>query len=302
MKYKNKILIVGGTGFIGYHLAKFFLKKNWDVISISRKKASKKRYLKNIKYIFCDTRNSTVLKKKLNKIDQINYVINTSGEINHQLKKKVYQSHFIGVKNLSNYFINKKIKLFLQIGSSMEYGRVRSPQKESFKASPVSHYGKAKLYSTNYLLNLYKKNKFPVLILRPYQLYGPKQDTNRIIPFLIRNCLQNKYFPCSEGSQKRDFLFINDFVECVFKLINKKINGEIFNIGCGSPKKIRDIILLVVKMIKRGKPIFGKVQLRNEESKITFPSIIKLKKEIKWKPKKKLINGLNETINYYKKN
>ena len=76
-----------------------------------------------------------------------------------------------------------------------------------------SYYGNAKLLSTNYLITLYKKKKFPVCILRPY-LHGSNQDFNRIISSAIRNCLSDKAFNCSEGIQYRDFLFIDD----LFKL------------------------------------------------------------------------------------
>ena len=67
MNSKNNILIVGGTGFIGYHLAKKSLKKGWDVTSISSRAPKKIRYLKKVKYIISDITNKTSLQKKLKK-------------------------------------------------------------------------------------------------------------------------------------------------------------------------------------------------------------------------------------------
>ena len=196
---KKKILILGGTGFIGYHLAKEAIKKNFEVSSLSKNNPAKKRYLKKVKYIIADIAN----KKSINKIirDDFQYVVNLAGYVDHTDEIKTYRSHYLGCKNISNYFLKKNIKLFVQVGSSMEYGLSKSPQKEDFKCKPKSIYGKAKFLATKYLLNLYKKKKFPVTIVRLYQVYGPYQDLNRFMPVVINSCKKNKDFPCSHGRQ-----------------------------------------------------------------------------------------------------
>ena len=92
----------------------------------------------------------------------------------------------------------------------------------------------------------FKNKKFPVMIIRPYQVYGPYQDLNRFIPIIINNCLQNRKFPCSDGNQFRDFLYIDDFVKYLFILMNKiNTDGEVFNMGRGKPMKIKSIINLI---------------------------------------------------------
>ena len=83
------------------------------------------------------------------------------------------------------------------------------------KTFPKGFYFKAKAMATKYFLELHKKKKFPVTILRLYQAYGPKQDTNRLIPIVIKSCLKNKKFPCSTGIQYRDFLHIDDLINSV---------------------------------------------------------------------------------------
>ena len=85
--------------------------------------------------------------------------------------------------------------MFIQIGSSIEYGRNLSPQKENLETKKTfSTYGKAKLMSSNYLVSLFKKHSFPVSILRLYLVYGPYQDRNRVIPIVIDNALKSKEF------------------------------------------------------------------------------------------------------------
>ena len=298
----KKILITGATGFIGYHLAKYCLKLNWSVTSISTKKPIKTRKLKNVEYLICDLYDKNKLNKKLS-LD-FDYVVNLAGYVDHSKKKKTLYSHFNGCKNISEIFLKKKIKKFIQIGSSIEYGKNLSPQKENLDNKKIfSIYGKAKLMSTNYLLSLYKKHHFPVSVLRLYLVYGPYQDRNRVIPIVIDNALKSKEFDCSLGTQFRDFVYVDDVVNGIIKsLKNKKTNGQIINLGAGKPIMIKDIILKICKIIGSGKPQFGKIKFRKDEIKCLYPSITKAKKILNWVPKVKINLGLKKTINYYKKN
>ena len=135
-----------------------------------------------------------------------------------------------------------------------------------------------------------------------YQAFGPNQDLNRFIPIIINGCLKDEKFPCSDGRQFRDFIFIDDVVDAIIKSINnKKSLGEIINIGSGKPLKIRNIIESIKNRVKRGKPNYGEILLRGDEKIKTYPSIKKAKKIINWSPKISFNLGLNRTINYYKK-
>ena len=298
----KKILIIGATGFIGYHLAKFCLKKKYKVFSISRSKPSKKRRLNKIKYLYVDIAKKKLLEKKIRNHLDMTYVVNLGGEVDHNNYDKVNKSHFIGLKNLSNLFLRSEIKKFIQIGSSMEYGKAKSPHLEKNVSKPLSYYGKAKYRSTKHLISLNKKYKFPSIILRPYQIYGPNQENNRIIPFIIHNCLKDKRFPCSNGRQYRDFLYISDFIQAINKCFHSTdaTNGEIINIGYGRYFKIKKIINTIKLKIKKGIPEFGKLKLRKEENLVTYPSVLKSKKLINWKPTIKFKKGIMQTINFYK--
>ncbi len=298
---KNKILITGGTGFIGYHLAKKCLELNWSVDSISTRPPKEKRKLKKVKYLTFD------ISKKKNIIDNLSlnydYIVNLAGHVDHTHKQKTMKSHFNGCKNLAEFFLNSKIKRFVQIGSCIEYGKMRSPQLEKKKNSKktYSFYGKAKLLSTKFLLDFFKRYNFPITILRLYLVYGPKQDTNRIVPVTVMNAIYNKEFDCSSGIQKRDFIYIDDVVAAIIKVLrNKNILGEIINIGSGKPISIKKIILTICNTVLGGKPKFGKIKFRKDEILNLYPNIKKAKKLLKWEPKINLKIGLKKTIKYYK--
>ena len=300
----KKILITGGTGFIGYHLAKKCLKLNWKVTSLSSNRPKKVRKLKKVKYLIADISSKKKLKNKI-KIN-FDYVVNLAGYVDHSRKLKTIKSHYNGCKNISSLFINSKIKKFIQIGSSIENGKINSPQIENNTSNRkiLSAYGEAKLLSSNFLLDLNKKYNFPVTILRLYLIYGPYQDPNRVIPITILNSIFNKKFDCSDGRQSRDFLYIDDLVDGIIKILIKEDNlsGEIINLGSGKPTKIKKIIKNIVNLVGSGKPIFGKVRFRKDEINKLYPNLNKAKKLINWAPKTDLNLGLKKTISFYKKN
>jgi nucleoside-diphosphate-sugar epimerase len=301
LKKKTNILIVGGTGFIGYHLAKRCIQKNWNVTSISTHKPKKIRYDKKIKYIICDISKKNKLKSKV--IGTFDYVVNLGGYVDHSNKKKTFQSHYIGLKNLTEIFLSKNIKSFVQLGSGGEYGNSKSPHRETSNSKAMSVYYKSKLLSTLHLIKLFNKIKFPATILRLYQAYGPRQDINRLIPIVIDSCIKNKRFNCSEGKQLRDFIYIDDVVNAVLKCFkNKNSKGEIFNIGSGKIIKIKKLIYFINKKIGKGYPQYGKIKLRKDEQLKVFPSIKKAITVLKWRPKISMNNGLIKTIQFYKKN
>lgn len=296
----KQLLIVGGTGFLGYHVSKALVNK-FKIISISKNNPKKNRFIKKVKYLKVDISTKNSLKKIENKISKITHIINFGGYVNHSDKKRVFKTHYEGAKNLINFFLNKDVEMFIQIGSSMEYGKKISPQKEKSTPSPISHYGKAKLLATNFALNVYKKKKFPIFIIRPYQVYGPNQDSNKLIPFVINQSLKDNNFPCSSGNQFRDFLYISDFVSCIRLFLKNKVHsGQVFNVGYGKPLKIKNVIKSINNKIKLGKPLFGKINLRKEEQKFIYPNIDKTKKILRWRPKIKFDNGINKTIKFFK--
>ena len=298
---KKRILITGGTGFIGYYLAKKCLSKKWSVVSFSKNTPKKARYLKNVKYL----KGNLSIKKDLNVLtENFDYVVNLGGYVDHKNKVKTYKSHYIGCKNLIEIFKKKKIKRFIQLGSSVEYGFKKSPQRESHTVNTKnlkSTYGKAKLSATNSLMKTFKKENFPVIVLRLYIAYGPHQSINRFIPEVINSCVKNNEFNCSHGQQVRDFIYIKDLVDLIYKCLRvKDLDGNIFNVGSGGQKIVKNVINSIIKKTSGGKPKFGKIKLRKDEPLKLYPDISKIKKYLNWKPKISFDKGLDKTIKYYR--
>lgn len=294
----KNILILGGNGFLGYNTAKKLSSIGFKLHLVCKNKNNLKKIPK-VKYYFCDLNNIKNL-EKLFKFE-VDVVINFSGNIDHKNSVQTNETHFYVVKNLINLLRNKKIKLFIQAGSSLEYGNYKSPQKEKYICNPRSIYGKAKYNASKLLLK--KDKNFNVIILRLYQIYGPYQKKDRLIPFVIDSSLKNQRFNCTHGLQKRDFMHVDDLINLILKILKKeKINSDIFNVGTGKSYKVRDIIKKIIKITKKGQPIFGGIPIRKDEIDEMYPSIKKVKKFFKWNAKINLNKGLKQTINFYEKN
>lgn len=298
------LLIAGGTGFIGYHLALNLKKKGWKITSISLTKPKKKRFIKGINYLFIDLTIKSHIEKKL----KANYthVVNLSGYTlnlySKKYKKRIYDSHLKGTQNLINFFSKRKIKSFIQIGSSAEYGNAREPQKETVKCKPNNIYGKAKLKATKFTINFAKRNDFPANVIRLFQVYGPNQGDARAVTQLMKYCIKDKIFPASDGKQIRDFCFIDDVVQAMTILLRKKISGKVINVGFGSGVSMKELIFSIQSVAKGGRPKFGLFKTRNHENPRLIPSILLAKKLLNWQPKVKLIQGLQKTKKFLIKN
>ena len=308
MKNKQTILIVGGTGFIGSHLVRKAKKLNLNTIILTKsgKKPNDKIFL-SAKFIKADFTNKIDLNKKISKL-KINYVINSGGYINHELffsqkGKQSFLEHFDSVKNLVSCLNKTHLKKFVQIGSSDEYGGNISPQKENMRESAISPYSLGKVASTHFLQMLHRTENFPSSIVRIFLTYGPGQNNKRFLPQIIKGCISNKKFKTSKGDQLRDFCYIDDIIEVIFKILfSKKTNGQVLNIGSGNPVKIKSLIKKIVNLIGSGQPIFGSLPYRKGESMSLYANITKVYRILKWKPKISLNEGLKKTIKFYQNN
>tara|TARA_E500000178_G_scaffold350149_1_gene408515 strand:+ start:1284 stop:2177 length:894 start_codon:yes stop_codon:yes gene_type:complete len=295
---RKEILLIGGSGFLGLNLIKSLKNnKNYRITSVSRTRPKNLKKNKNFSFIKADLSNFNQMKKSL-KRKKFNFIINFGGNINHDNQKQIEKSHFKLCSNLVRFFSKKKINLFIQAGSSMEYGSTKSPNYENFKCKPKSYYGISKLKSTQLL----KKSGLNYIVLRLYQIYGPHQKINRLIPIAINQLLNNKDFNVSSGIQSRDFLYVDDFIKLIKKiLISKKPLRGIFNVGSGKPFTVKQILEKIKKLIKLGKINYNVVKMKKSETKKSYPNVKKIKKIFNWKSNTNLDAGLKKTIKFYEK-
>ncbi len=296
------LLVIGGTGFIGHHLLKTANNKCWQTTSVSVNSPTEERFVDGVHYLHFNMTDYNLVKKNL--VEDFNYIVNLGGYINHQLfqdgGRSLIETHFTTLQNLLETIPRRKLKRFVQIGSSDEYGNAPAPQHEELREQPISPYSLAKVANTHFLQMLNRTEKFPAVILRPFLTYGPGQDAGRFLPQIIRGCLDNTEFPTSAGEQYRDFCYVEDTIRAILKaLVEPEVKGEVFNVASGEPVSIRAMIMKVCSLTGSGKPQFGKVLYRPGENMNLYSDIKKIQEMLSWSPQVSLEQGLQKTVNWY---
>jgi len=296
----ERLLIVGGTGFIGNNLALSAVKGGISTTVLSLNCPVAERKIKGIEYLQADVTHLSQLQKQLKNL-KFDYVVNLSGYIEHcsflEGGRNIIDTHFIGVQNLIQVIDWYELKRFVQIGSSDEYGNLPAPQSEEMREGPISSYSLGKLASTQLLQMLYRTVKLPAVTLRLFLVYGPGQDEKRFLPQIIKGCLSDNNFPTSAGLQLRDFCYIDDVIDGILTVLtNDKVNGEVINLASGTPVAIREVVEQVQKTVGKGSPEFGEIPYRVGENMELYANVSKAKELLDWEAKVSLESGIEKTV------
>lgn len=301
----DKILIAGGSGFIGRHLADRCSEYTSHITCLGLTGSyGGRRKSRGMRFIQADIGNRKQLKSAL-KDNSFDYVFNLGGYIDHtpyfKEGRKIIESHFTGLMNLIDCLDIKKLKGFVQTGSSDEYGSAPAPQKEDMRETPISPYSFAKAAASHFIQMLSNTEGFPGVVLRLFLVYGPMQDGKRFLPHIINECLKDKSFKTSEGRQLRDFCYVEDAVEAMIKAaVLPSAKGHIINVASGAPVSIRQVTEKVVRLAGGGKPLWGAHPYRKGENMALYADISLAKNLLRWKPETTFEKGLKKTMEYYK--
>lgn len=302
----DKILVVGGSGFIGAHLVERCRNDTPFVTCLGlHRKEQDEADGKDPEYLHADLSDRVQLMSAL-KGKSFDYVFNLGGYINHspysEQGRAVMEAHFTGLLNLIESLNKEKLKSFVQVGSSDEYGGAVAPQSETSREMPISPYSLAKTAGSHFIQMLSHTENFPGLVVRLFLVYGPGQDHRRFLPQIIKACLKNEAFKTSEGKQLRDFCYVEDVVEgMVSAAMSPVAHGKVINMASGIPVSVKEVIERVIDLVGGGEPLWGAYPYRNEENMKLYADIELAAKLFAWRPETSLDQGLTRTIAYYQK-
>ena len=159
MVTNSKILVTGGSGFIGTNIVNKLESLGNDVISISKNLPKSYRYNSKVSYFDFDL-TKTLPKSLYKELENIDYIINCAGYIDHITFEEggmnIFEDHFKSLYNIAKISKQLNIKTLVHFGSSDEYGNLASPLNEEFRESPVSPYALSKLTSTHFLQQMFQ--------------------------------------------------------------------------------------------------------------------------------------------------
>jgi nucleoside-diphosphate-sugar epimerase len=304
----EKILVTGGTGFLGKYLVKELLSKGIAPTVLSRNSQAKDfvNWGKNINIVEIDLLDFSTLKNFIENF-RPNIIVHLAGyarppENDSQFLDKFNYEATGKLLELANAVNVKKI---IMTGTADEYGFQNCPQSETMVAMPASDYALSKNKAVNYALSLFEKNNLPVVILRPFTVYGIGQPAQMFISQAVESAIKGIPFEMSKGLQKRDLLFITDFVNAIIKTLTaENIEGEIFNVGSGEATALKDVAEKVWEIAGADKNLLkiGARPTKENELHNTQADISKIRARLNWKPEISVEEGLKIVIERTKKN
>ena len=301
------ILILGGNGFVGANLFRTLLQYRDDVYATTTRIPTwrfEEIPLKNI--IMIDLLVESNLDKLLTEISP-QTVFNCVAYGAYSFEKDsdlIYQTNFNLTAKLLNRWESKNITSYIHAGSSSEYGDNSEAPLETELPTPNSHYAVSKS-ACSILLNYYgKKKNFPCANLRLYSVYGPMEDSSRLIPKLIRCNLAGNYPEFVDPEISRDFIYIDDVCEAFIDTANnlkEEDYGESFNIGTGCMTTIRELAELAGDIFQiKNTPQFSSIPNRDWDVSNWYANPAKAMERLGWQAKTSLRQGLLLTAEWYK--
>lgn len=307
-----KILVTGGAGFIGSHIADALVNEH-EVIVLDNLSTGKKSYVnKKARFFYADIKNFSKIKNLFNGVD---YVFHTAAQARIQRSIKdpleTFEDNVTGTLNVLLASKNARVKKVVYSASSSAYGEhEKMPLHEDIEIKPKNPYALSKVIGEQLCKLFSELYGLKTISLRYFNVYGPRQFDEgayaTVIGIFLKQKLANKPLTIvGDGTQRRDFTYISDVVKANILSMNSKAgDGEITNIGTGKNCSINEIAEMILganidEAIKKG--LAGYIPPRPAEVHETLADISEAKKLLGWQPSVSFEEGLQITAEWYKR-
>ena len=320
----KKIIVTGGSGFIGSNLVNFLINKKFFVINIDKLTYSSNKYddkirnKKNYKLIKLDINNRRKLIEIIKKYKPkaiFNLAAETHVDRSIDGPREFIHTNINGTFNLLEslrFFKKKKINIkLIHISTDEVYGDIRGNLRsnENHRYEPSSPYSASKASADHLVKSYIRTYNLNAVISNCCNNYGPYQFPEKLIPKMISNIFNNIELPIyAKGRNSREWIHVRDHCEALFVLYLKGKSGESYNVGSGLNMKNIELVKKILKICGLMNINIGnraKIKFVKDRPGHDFRYALdnkKIFKKLKWKPKIKFEIGLKETVDWYLKN
>ncbi len=305
-----RILVTGATGFIGTHLVARLLEQHHEVFSLHRYVTG--RYVlgadRGLKSVFCDLRDHFAVRRIVHEI-QPEAVIHLAAispvSYSYDHPHEVLDVNINGTVNLAEACLREvaHVRQFLFASTSETFGNGPLPKKEDTPQAPNSPYSVGKLAAEKYVLYMRDAYGFPVTVLRPFNTYGRKDNTHFMVERIVVQMLRGDVVRLGDPSPVRDLLYVDDHVSAYMSCLgNDKAIGEIFNFATGQGITVGEVVKIVREKTNfRGEVLWDTIPRRPLDIQVLYGDSTKAEKVLGWRATLTLDEGLDLTVDYWRK-
>lgn len=304
------VLVTGASGFIGSHLTRLLVREDSDVHAMTSTVSSmypdRLRDLRqDIQLHEANLTDRTAIGKLVRGIRP--EVVLHLGAYTHVGKSwsrvdECVQSNVQGTVNLLEALADVGYERFVNTGTSEIYGSIDVPFHEDDCPHPVSPYAVSKFAAEMFCRLGVTSHGWPIVMVRPFNAYGPAQSPDRIIPEVIVRGLRGEPLPMTTGSQTREFNYVEDLAEGFLAAATAPgVEGALINLGCGEEVAIRDLATRILRVM--GDPVeaeFGALPDRPIEIWRMYCDPARARQLLGWQPRHSLDEGLAKTVAWYR--
>ena len=304
----KKAIVTGANGFIGRNLVTELLKRGYFVYAVIRNKYEDIKCfdgLKNIVIIYCELDNINNLETLINNKEEINLFYHLAWNGVSTTYKNDFDIQFSNVRyTTESIAVADKLncKKFISTGSLSECAYADKPVDGSEVPSPSDFYSCAKI-SARYFCMLYsEKHDIDINWCLVTSLYGPGRTDNNILTYTILSLLDGKNTEYTKLEQIWDYTYIDDLINALILIGEKGKNKEIYAIGSGETRKLKEYIQIIFNILAPNKELrVGQISYKTNRIDNSVANIAKLKKDTGYSANTSFKTGILKTIDYLKK-
>lgn len=304
MRVIETAIITGPTGAVGTALCKMLTEKQIKIYAVVRPNSKRANHLQEIRgltIIACDTANISELPALINE-EKIDAFFHFSWEKTTGQGRNDMRSQIDNIRNTIDAVrvaSSLNCQVFIGAGSQAEYGRVDHALTADTPCFPENGYGMAKLCAGAMSRAECEKLGVDHIWPRFLSVYGPYDGENALIPQMIKNLLRRETMPLTAGEQIWDYLYAADAADALYRLALFGKSGEIYPVGSGIAKPLREYLEILRDMIDPSLPLeFGEIPYNKKQVMHLEADISALKKDTGFEPHTSFDDGIKKTIEY----
>ena len=310
-----KIFVTGGAGFIGSNFIRCVLQTgknhaivNYDKLTYAGNLANLHSVANHPGYNFVkgDICDAAAAEKAMRGCDAVvHFAAESHVDRSIYEPAPVIQTNITGTFTLLEVARRTAISRFVHISTDEVYGDIApgSHANEDFPVQPSSPYSASKAASDLLVLSYVRTYKFPALITRSSNNYGPYQFPEKFLPLMITNALSDKPLPIyGDGKQQRDWLHVEDNCRGILAVLERGKIGEVYNIGGSHVEENLDMVRRLLQLTGKPQSLLSYVADRPGHDRRYALDSTKIETELGWKREIPLEDGIRQTIEWYKEN